>query len=235
MKDQKRRSYRHEVDPRLVWIGLGLAIAGSVVIAVGVIEDSVITGLVGFVVLLAGAGVAIRGGIIYDALPAAAFSGELEDVLHGRPHEGIAPGQKYDDPEASRDAVETSRRVALIESTGGIWRRGGRDGPAGSLMLILAATLVLAQWQYQRDTAGGLTDDYGETICAIVLGLAGLRCVGVNGVHRIAAVLAFLAGAWLIVQGLVFPHPDAGLAGVEVTCGVLAVLAGLSAGSEPAP
>ena len=231
MKDRQR--YRHEVDPRLVWIGLVVAIVGSVVIAAGIIADSVTTSLVGFVVLLVGAGVAIRGGIIYDALPAAAFGDELHDALHGHPHEGVAPGQKYDDPEASRDAIETSRRVALLESTGATWHRGGLDGPAGVLMLILSATLVLSQWQLVHDSASGLADDYGETICAIVLGLAGLRCLGINGVHRIAAALAFLAGVWLILQGLLFPHPNGELAGVEITCGVLAVLAGVAAGSEP--
>lgn len=231
----RMNSYRHQVDPRSVWSGLALAIVGSIVIAVGVIEDSVITSLIGFVVLLIGAGVAIRGGIIYDALPAAALTAELADVMHGRPHEGVAPGQKYDDPEASRDAVETSRRVAVVESAGATWRRGGRDGPAGSLMLVVSATLVLAQWQLVHDNASGLSDDYGETICAIVLGLAGLRCLGAGGVHRVAAAFALLAGVWLVIQGLVFPHPNGELVGVEITCGLLAVLAGLAAGSEPAP
>lgn len=220
---------RHLVRPRLVWSGLVVALTGSVILSVGIILDAVVTSLVGAGVLAVGAVVAVLGGALYDALPAAALGEELHRVVEGGAHQGVVPGQMYADTHLRELARSTAEQTRALEEAAQVWRVDALARPAGVLFLMLAALLVLAQWQLVDDNISGRVGSSGETIVALVLALAGLRCLVGSGRHRVACGAALLAGAWLVVQALLLDDATPSLEYVELTAGALAVLAAAAA------
>jgi hypothetical protein len=221
------RQRQHQVRPRVVWTGLGIALIGAVLAAVGIMADSVTISLVGAAVTLVGAGVGWAGGALYDAVPAAAFGNEIHRIASGQAREGIVAGQMVDDPVARRAARRTAERTARIEQDAARWRGGSLTGPAGAVMLLVALVLVLAQWSFVHDDVTGRLDSYGETITATILGLAGLRCVSAARRHRIASTVAMVAGVAIVLQGVLVGHDTASLAVLEIACGAVAIGCGL--------
>jgi hypothetical protein len=223
------RPRRHLVRPRLVWGGLAVALAGSVVVSIGIILDAALTSVIGAVVLLLGAALAVGGGALYDALPAAAIGAELHRVVEGGAHEGVVPGQMYADERAREEARAAARQTRELEQAAQVWRIDALARPAGILFLMVAAALVIAQWQLVDDSVSGRTGSSGDTLTAIALGLAGLRCVVGSGRHRLACAAALVAGAWLVAQAVLVDHGARSLAAVEVVLGALAVLGAVAA------
>src|SRR4051794_30959298 len=79
----------HRVRPRLVWSGLALAVAGAVLIAVGLVVDSATSWVAGVVVAVIGAGAGARGGVFREAGSQASLSDEMHHVAAGETRNGV--------------------------------------------------------------------------------------------------------------------------------------------------
>ncbi|GAA1953194.1 hypothetical protein GCM10009798_10460 [Nocardioides panacihumi] len=219
------------VRPRLVWSGLVLALGGAVAIAVGLIIASVAAWVAGIAVLVLGGVVAVRGGILRDATPAASFGAELEHLRTGDPRPGTSPGAMVRSPAARADSVATAERVRRVRARSVVTSAGPYDRPAGWTILIGVLVLVWTQWGISAEgTTTMRADSFRAVAAAIVLGLAGIRCVAGAGVHRVAGWVAALAGELLVLQGVFAPHQLLGRSVVEVMVGAVAVLAGVVVG-----
>ena len=227
-----RSRHRPLVRPRWVWGGLLAALVGIVVLGIGIMMLSAVVSAVGAVVLLAGGAASTYGGVMDDAGPHVTPQEELEQVEHGVVHEGVAPGDTLDDRRARQDARQTTART---DTTLARPRTLPAFAPvAGWTMLGIAAFIVLSQpWLLAR-TATGQDSAFRDGGLAIVLGLAGIRIATTSGRHLGSGVVALLAGAGLLIGGLVAEHGVAALAGVEVVLGLITVLAaGLALARPP--
>ena len=105
---------------------------------------------------------------------------------------------------------------------------------AGWALLLVTLVLLWAQGTLVAQDPVGRTNSFRDTGVAIVSGLIGLRLAMVPGRHPVSAALAGLAGACLLLNGLVAQHHGTGLVVVETACGVLALLAAIAVWStEP--
>lgn len=215
------------VSPRLVWGGLAVAIAGAVTISVGIMADWIVVSIVGAVVLLVGAALAVRGGIMFDARSTMAPGEELGHLASGDDLPATVPGDTYDDPDASATARELAARTASLEHAVEASPRPSMLVPAGVVMLAVAATLALMRWHLVNHDDDG-TDSYVHTAGAVVLALSGMRCLVGWGPHRIAGLAGLLAGIGLLLEALIGGHAGTGLSGVELALALVAMAAGVT-------
>lgn len=235
--DQKHRAEDQEsrtVHPRTVWVGLALALAGAAVLGLGVAVESWWWAVAGAVLLAVGAGTGIRGGGLYD-VHSGSPGQELEQVVEGETHQGVAPGDTVRDERAratSRDLDQ--RREALIAAS----HEAPRPPLAqlgAILVLLVAVFLLVAQWKVYPLGAQSQTNGLWSLGSAIVAGLAGLRIVvGQPGRHLPSALLIVLAGGGLVPRASLATHETAATAITEGVCGVLLLLGGAIALASPA-
>jgi len=93
----------HTVRPRWSWVALAVLVCGIVVIAVGDLGHSWTLMGIGVVLLVAGGGVALYGGLFYD-VQGGSFSGQLNDVAEGNQRE-------FPDPTTTRSEDEVKEDV----------------------------------------------------------------------------------------------------------------------------
>ena len=214
----------HRIHSRFVWAGVAGALVGMVLVGLGMVLGPAWLAWLGVALLLAGALVAWRSGILYDVHSSGSLAHEKAALAAGGTVPGHAPGDLEHDEAASRHAevVSEESRVALARSTGAPMPP---LAPAVSLML-----LVLGVWTY----VGQFVLHYTMTIhgqntalrdtglaAAIILTALFLRHVGPS---RIASSLALAWGGLLVLAGVVAPHASSQSAVNEIVTGCLVAL-----------
>jgi hypothetical protein len=225
------------VHARMVWSGVVLAVAGTIAIGAGIIVPLLVVSVAGVVLLAIGTFLGAKGGGLYDARPEFEAHEDIKDALHGREHQGVAPGDMVEDDEVRRDAARTTAVVERTESR----RPAAHEEmatPMGVLMLLVAAALLVAQGTLTAHTPNGMMVSLNLTYIAIVLGLVGFRIATVPGPHQIAVTVAIVAGLGLVLQGAIdrtagYSTDRAAIVAIQVICGVVIVLAALTALGSP--
>lgn len=213
----------HTVHTRWTWASLLVLLAGVVVLGIGVIMLDVVVGVVGGVLLLAGAVGAWRSGLMWDvdtgSSPADLVSGENETV------ERPGAGTRQDDDATAEHAEETTHEVRRrLED-----RRGTRLNlvPVGALLILAAgAWLALSQWVLYPETPTGRVGTWWAMGGGIVLLLAGLWLVR-HGRTLVATAIALATGAVMILVGFFGAHDTQTSAASEIVSGAVAVLGAL--------
>lgn len=226
---EHRDEHRHLVRPRWVWAGTALAVAGVVVGGIGATFPIWWLVGVGVVLLLVGAVLALKAGVLYDVRGSDPGS-EVGSVVHGDVHEGVVPGETRSTPAARERAVAVSDRRRALE-----WRAGHGDGPgtvrpAGAVLLLLCGLLVAAQWSIYPPEHPGQDNALRALGCGILIGFVGLRfCTAQPGsTHRIASALGALGGLLLVANAVLAPHVLWGTSALEVCAGVVALAAAVA-------
>ena len=226
MKDAAAAARSRQVRPRVVWIGLFLALTGMVTLAVGIADRSAAVSVCGLSALGAGVVVGVRGGALYDAVSVLSLTRELRQATGGGSHQGVAAGDMVQRPKAQARAAEaaTTSRVLLKSSErthAASWAR-----IAGGTLLLTTVTAVLTQWTWVAHTATGHNSSARDGVLLVVTGLGGIRLGVVPGRHRMACSIVMAAGLCLMMSALFAPHDGPGAADVEMLSGAISVAAG---------
>ena len=224
---------RATVRPRLMWVGVAIALLAMLGIGWAMIVHSGVGEIVGVVALVVGGLLAWRGGVLNDVQSSQPMSQEVEAAVHGGTHSGVEAGDQVHDPEAQARAVETTeRKHALLRSR--VEASGPPLRPVATLGLLLLGawlfigTFVLPYYytvtgvnSVERALGGAIV----VTLCALWL-----RHVGPN---LMAAGLAALAGILLVLAAFYAPHSSVVVNFQEAGSGSLVVLAAaLTAGTR---
>ncbi|MGI8523881.1 MAG: hypothetical protein ACR2K3_11325 [Nocardioides sp.] len=222
--DDRARS-RHVVRPRWVWGGLVVAVAGSCLFGVGVARLGLIASILGILVLLAGVGLALGGGVLYDAqVTTAGIGHELHELEHGTPHAGIAPADTVGGAVARRRAAAVTRRTralqqATIDTPRGPW------APVGAVLALVGAAVMLVTQIVPYQLSGADSNGVASLVPAVLTALAALRVLVVPGPHLWPAGLATICGVALVLIALTAGHPTP-LPWFEGLCGGLIIIGG---------
>jgi hypothetical protein len=216
---------RHLVRPRRVWGGTAVALVGCGILAVGGVSTSWMWALPGVVVLVVGATVAYRGGILYDAR-SGGLRPELSQTIHGQARQGTAPGDMVADPRAVASSRRVERRRRRLERAAASAPRRVPVRPTGALLVGVAVFLLVGQWELYPLELPGQSNATRALGCAIVVGFAGMRVLesGPGRAHTVSALAAVSAGALLVLNGLLADHDRSAVAASEVVCGVVSAL-----------
>ncbi len=206
MTDQDRPTATHPVHPRQVWGGLLIALLGLTVLGIGASTGPRWLGIVGAVALVAGAGLAMVGGLRYDTR-SGAVSGELRDLEEGEVHAGRSPSQRlHDDTAEATAARDDERRRSMISAR----EETGRPplAPIGAGLLVLVSVCVLVgQWTIYPIGQTGQDNALRDLAFGIVAGLAGMRILVAHpGRHLVAAGAGLLAGLGLLLVAVLADH-----------------------------
>jgi hypothetical protein len=211
----------HRIRSRLVWAGVAGAVVGMVLIALGMVLGVAWLAWLGVAVLVIGAVVAWRSGILYDVHSSGSLAHEKAALAAGGTVPGHAPGDLEHDEAARRHAevVSEESRVLLARSTQAPMPP---LAPAASLML-----LVLGVWTYVAHfvlhysmSIRGQNTALRDTGLAAVIILTALFLRHV-GPSRVASALALLWGGLLVLAGVLAPHASAQSAVNEIVTGCL--------------
>ena len=217
------------VRPRLVWSGLALALLGVVVAGVGLMSSAWL--LVGgaVLVLVIGACLSWAGGAMHDATTGLDLHDELRAVRDGTTHPGVRAGAQTGSTAAHEEAARQTRVTQQVLDQARHTSASDWTKPAGWTLLLVAAVLLVSQWELVAHSATGRSNSYLDTAVAIVLALVGLRQALTPGPHRITAALAGLSGLGLTLNGVLATHDHASLAVVETAGGLVALLCAAAA------
>ena len=222
------------VRPRRVWGGLVLALLGFAVACVGLVSSAWLLAAGGVVVVVVGGCVSWAGGIMHDATTGLHLRDELRAVRDGTAHPGVAAGAQTGSTEAHAEAARQTRVTQQVLDQAHQARATAWTRPAGWTLLLIAAVLLVSQWELVAHTVTGRTNSYRDTAVTTVLALAGLRLAFAPGRHHIAAGLTALAGLGLVLNGLLAGHDHTGLTVLEVTAGAVALVCAVAATVSPA-
>jgi hypothetical protein len=211
------------VRARLVWGGTLTALLGIVVAGLGVIRLDLWIGVAGAVLLLLGALVAWRGGVLNDTRGDVHPVRELEEVVHGDVHQGVSADSEVVADAAQRKAEDlTERKQHLLD------RAGDRAGPSlrylGAYGMVALGTWLLAGQGLlgYPFTATGQDNALRDVGFAVLLVLCGLS-LRMRRRHLVISTLAAAGGALLILQALLLPHDSSVIRGDEILTGILAL------------
>ncbi|MGA8846898.1 MAG: hypothetical protein WB471_09825 [Nocardioides sp.] len=219
----RHRTADRAVRPRGVWAGVALAVVGASLAGLGVALGSWVISLVGVAVLLAGAVVGARSGVLYDVRGVDSVSDELSDIRHDATYSGVAPGDMSD----QESAQETSRRMDRRRENI-LAERAGAPRPAlaplaGGTLVLVGVVLLVAQGTLYPSGATGQSNAGRALAVAIVAAATGLRYLVATGRHWGFAAAALAAGAALTVSGVLTGHTRDATVGLEITCGLVVV------------
>jgi hypothetical protein len=221
----------------MVWVGLVLSVVGAIVIGAGIIGPSLVVSLIGVALLAVGTFLAAKGGGLYDATPEFEAHKDVRAAIRGEVLPGAAPGDMIDETDARADAAETTALVRHTES-----RRPTEHEPwaqpMGVLIILVAVVLLVAQGVMTQHNPNGMNVSLNMTYMAILTGLVGFRIAVVPGKHPIAVTIALLVGIGLVLQGVLDRSAGeqavrSSLVALELICGVVVILAGLTALASP--
>ena len=100
---------------------------------------------------------------------------------------------------------------------------------AGGTLLLVAAVLLVSQWELVAHTSTGRATSFRDTTAVILISLSGLRLALTPGRHLMAAALAGITGAALVLTSVLGAHDHPTVAALEAIAGVVVVLAALTA------
>lgn len=228
----------HLVRPRRVWSGLALGLLGVGLFALWTATWRPAAGIAGVALMLLGAGVAWRGGILYDTRgshdphgsPGA--SQELADLAHNRVHRGTAPGDMVIDPRLRAEAAATNRRTAALIRASEATPRPTFDTAAAALLLGAAIALVAIQGVYPHTTTGQ-SNGLRSLLLAVVIALSALRLLVGQRPGRAPSAIAGLCGVVLIARALLVDHDRPVTVGLEIGIGAWVVLMALLSLDRP--
>lgn len=216
------------VRPRRVWGGLGLVLLGFALASLGLVLRSWPMSVGGVIVLAAGACLSWAGGVMHDATTGFTPSQELRAVREGTTHQGVAPGAQTSTPGARDEAVQLSRTTHRLQAAARTPNDLRWAPAAGWTLLLVAAVLMVAQWELVAHTTAGRANSFRDTAAVILISLSGLRLALTPGRHLVAAAVAGLAGSSLVLSGVLAAHDHAAVAALEAVAGVVVVLGALT-------
>ncbi|NYD40515.1 hypothetical protein [Nocardioides panaciterrulae] len=229
MSDHKQPT----VKPRGVWLGLILALAGAVLIGLGVAFTSWIWAIAGVVVLLVGGTVGVRGGVMYDAHRVAPKD-EVKQAVHGEQREGVKPGAMLEDPKVRRKSRELDRVRLLEEYSSRNAPRPPLANAAAMVAALVGLFLLVAQWGLYPIGYVSQTNANWSLGFSILCSAGALRILfGQPGRHLLSTLVILLCGVGLVLRGFLANHEIGGTVGAEVACGVLLLLSGVVALASP--
>ncbi len=202
---------RHQVRPRWSWSGLGLLVLGGIIGGVGVAVVSVPAIVVGALVLLAGAGAAVYGGLFYDIEAGSAPVSDAKREVPG------ASAVVVDD-ELQSDVASQERRLAAMRARPAV--RPSLRRPAAGVLILVAVFLVVTQGAFYADDPTGRAGTLRATAAAIAIGLPALYLFQVRA-SLAASALCLLAGVGLVASALLADHATDRSQVSELLCGVL--------------
>ncbi len=218
---------RRVVRPPRVWIGIGSALVGMVVIGVALVSSVPWIAFIGAGIVIAGGTFAWWNGVLADA-HGGGMAASAEEEIPDDAHVGTLPGDRLHDERAVTDAARAEAAAASVEGEARVAPRPTRferGRAAAGLLAIGAAWLVLTLPTFALEPEN---HDPGlrQGAAAIVVALAAVRMV-VAGPTLRWALTAATASALLLVS-LAIWWPDftgprvAGLVGGMVSLGAAA-------------
>lgn len=228
---------RPVVRPRRVWSGLALALIGFALACVGLMLRSEPLSVGGVVILVLGACLGWAGGVMHDATTGFTPRQELRAVRDGTARAGVIPGAQANTPAARDEAERVSRTTHRLQKAARTPNDLRWAPVAGWTLLLVAAVLMVSQWELVPHTTTGRVNSFRDTAAAILISLSGLRLALTRGRHLMAVAVAGTAGAGLVLTGVLAAHDHATVSALEATAGVVVVLAAVigatSATSRP--
>jgi len=222
------------VRPRWVWSGLILTLLGAFLLALWFDTWYRSALLAGGILLAAGVGVAVRGGILYDTHGRRPVTGEVDDVRDADVHRGTAPGDTIADEALREEARATSRRTRAL-------LRAAEATPrphlyrAGGMLLVLGAALPPCAQALYPHTQTGQDNAVRALLLAVLAGLAGLRILLGQRPGRPAFAVAALAGIALVLLALLTDHERTATTVVEIVGGAAMIVGAALALDRPRP
>lgn len=230
---------RRVVRPRRVWVGVGTALVGMVVVGVALVVTPEWLALVGAAMVVAGAAFAWWNGVLADAHGGGmsqAAAAEEDEERHDDAHVGTLPGDRLRDERAVSDAAHAEAAAASVESTeqhhpapSPVEQGRAAAAIVGLSALWLVVTLPTFDLEPEnRDAA------LRQAVIAIVLALAAARMVVTGPTVRWAASAAVASALLLLSLALWWPE----LAGPRVAGlvgGGVGLVAALSVAVAVAP
>lgn len=218
---------RRVVRPPRVWMGIGTALVGMIVIGVALMTPAEWIAFVGVVIVIAGGVFAWWNGVLADA-HGGGMASTADEELPDDAHVGTLPGDRLHDERAVTDAARTEAAVASAEGSPRVpppVSRFERGRAAALVLAIGGAWLVLTLPSFALEPEN---HDPGlrQGAVAIVVALAAVRMV-VTGPTTTWALAAGTASLLLLISLAVwwpeFTGPRvAGLVGGMVSLGAAA-------------
>lgn len=220
---RRSHSRKHLVRPRWVWGGLAVALFGAAGVGLGIALLSLWICLVGSAVLIAGMVSSVAGGIFYDSASSLSARRELRQVADRDVHPGAPAADVVNDPAARRGAAQANVRSRAARS------KSAPPGtslapPAGWLLVGMALFVMISQPWFIAYADGGRGSAQVVIGLVIVIGLSGLRIALGSGRFIIAGTVVGLAGAGLVIGGILAERDREILAVVEVLCGAITIV-----------
>lgn len=219
------------VSPRLVWGGIGGALAGLAVAGVALVSDTRWLVWVGAAATGVGLVVAWRGGVMYDTRGQEPPHHEVRELMKGGNHLGVSPASRVVGDEVERRAAaSTERRREVLARSEATPRPPLRPLAAYGLLAVGGWLFLAHRFLGYPFTIAGQDSALREVGFAVVVALCALR-LRLRTRSIVASIVCLLSGCLLVLTALFLPH-DSAIAKVnEIATGV--VVLGLTAMTLP--
>ncbi len=215
------------VRPRLVWSGIGSAIAGLVGAAVGLIDATSWLVWIAAGVTTAGLLVAWRGGIVYDTRGQEPPHHEVREVIEGGEHEGVSPAARAVGPDAEQKARSLTEREHEYLTRSAATAAPSLRPLAAFTLLLAGAWLLVGQWVLAYPfTVVGQNSTLRDVGFSVLVVLAALR-LRLPTRSLVSSSICLLSGGLLVLSAWVLPHDSSVVRVNELVTGLVVI--GLSA------
>lgn len=220
---------RRVVRPPRVWMGIGTALVGMIVIGVALVTPVQWIAFIGVVLVIAGGALAWWNGVLADA-HGGGMRGEGDDELPDDAHVGTLPGDRLEDERAVTDAARAEAALASAEGDERVsppLSAFDRGRAAAGALAIGAAWLVLTLPTFALEPEN---HDPGlrQGAVAIVVALSALRMMVAGPTLRWATAAAAASALLLVSLAIWWPELTgprvAGLVGGMVSLGAAAAV-----------